>query len=121
RIAVNQRGRNGASLLGFLACLPSDFSAHLQTQKKPPGPLRTWGNRLLAFTPGATRSLVAVPRAAVLGELLKRDLVHLTVGTLVLCWLCGALGWWLRWWLRCRILLEERSQPGQEPRFIGVT
>jgi hypothetical protein len=76
---------------------------------------------LLPLAPGTNSRLVAVPRAAILGELLERYLVHVTVWAVVMRWLRGVLGWWLCWWLCDGILPQERSQPDQEPGFIGVT
>ena len=76
---------------------------------------------LLAFAPLTIRRLVAVPGTAILGELLERYPVHMTVWAVVMRWLRGGLGRWLYGRLCNGILPQERRQPGQEPSFIGVT
>jgi hypothetical protein len=63
---------------------------------------------------GAVRHLGrAVPRALGLGAFFHRAVpgAHRR-----LCGRCGAL----RWWLRRGILPQQRSQPGEEPGFIGI-
>ena len=92
--------------------LPVAFNAH---GVRPPIPvLRGWGGQgvayptlllLLPFAPGTISRLVAVPRATILGEPLERYLVHMAEWAVVMRWLHGALGRWLRWWLCNGILL----------------
>ena len=69
---------------------------------------------LLAATPGTIGHFVAVPRATVFGELFKRYLVHVTVRVFIRDSRAGALCGWLCRWLCNRILLQERSQSGEE-------
>ena len=76
---------------------------------------------LLAFTPGAISRLVAVPRPAILGELLERYLMRVTVRALIRHGLRRAVRWRLGGWLCQGILPQEHRQPCQQPAFVRVT
>ena len=73
---------------------------------------------LLPSTPGAIWLFVTVPRATVLGELLERYLVYVTVWAVIRDSRARAVCWGLCGWLCNSILLQECNESMEYYRLV---